>query len=236
MRDNTRQILNKISHNLLFSQYDIRFVGGTALSYHINHRLSEDLDFAMLEICHDAISETMDALKAIKIEHSQIATQYALNDGEEMERYYVKFLLEGVKIEFFVPPFNLLEKEIWNKDKPVMYESSKVQISSLETILYMKTMAFWNRKKYRDLFDIHYTINNIKGYTINKFIDNYLQYHKTHTPESLHKLLGDKGKFFHKKDDEELSRLVETPKPYEFYRNAIHEKIYSDIILPQTYQ
>ena len=28
------------------------------------------------------------------------------------------------------------------------------KMSSLETLIYMKTMAFWNRKKYRDLFDI----------------------------------------------------------------------------------
>ena len=33
-----------LTHDL-FKNFDIRFVGGTALSYRINHRLSEDFDF-----------------------------------------------------------------------------------------------------------------------------------------------------------------------------------------------
>ena len=62
------------------------------------------------------------------------------------------------KVEFFTPPFNLFEQKVWENDKFTYYENSGLKVSSLETLIYMKTMAFWNRKKYRDLFDIYYIL------------------------------------------------------------------------------
>jgi len=47
--DRIKQLLPLIQDDLLFSQHDFRLVGGTALSYHINHRISEDLDFCLTE-------------------------------------------------------------------------------------------------------------------------------------------------------------------------------------------
>lgn len=49
MLEKTQRVLNFIANDDLFKNNDIRFVGGTALSYLIKHRLSEDLDFASLE-------------------------------------------------------------------------------------------------------------------------------------------------------------------------------------------
>lgn len=45
MLEKTKKVLEIICNDDLFKNFDIRFVGGTALSYRINHRLSEDLDF-----------------------------------------------------------------------------------------------------------------------------------------------------------------------------------------------
>jgi len=50
MLPKTKQVLELLSSDSFFKDNDVRFVGGTALSYLINHRLSEDLDFAMLHI------------------------------------------------------------------------------------------------------------------------------------------------------------------------------------------
>ena len=44
-QEKTKEVLEIICNDDLFKNFDIRFVGGTALSYRINHRLSEDLDF-----------------------------------------------------------------------------------------------------------------------------------------------------------------------------------------------
>ena len=40
----------------------------------------------------------------------------------------------------------------------------------------MKTMAFWNRKKYRDLFDIYYVLEK-EFITPKKFVNDYLKNH-----------------------------------------------------------
>ncbi len=45
MTENIKELLLKIQEHKLFFDYDFRLIGGTALSYHLNHRLSEDLDF-----------------------------------------------------------------------------------------------------------------------------------------------------------------------------------------------
>ena len=42
---------------------------------------------------------------------------YVTNDGEDIENSYIKFMLNGVKVEFFTPPFNLFEISVWEKDK-----------------------------------------------------------------------------------------------------------------------
>ncbi|MDD2358586.1 MAG: nucleotidyl transferase AbiEii/AbiGii toxin family protein [Thiovulaceae bacterium] len=57
MLEKTQQVLDALARHELFKKHDIRFVGGTALSHLINHRLSEDLDFAMLELCREEIEE-----------------------------------------------------------------------------------------------------------------------------------------------------------------------------------
>ena len=45
MTQELKYVLDKIKNHEIFIKNDFRLVGGTALSYHINHRLSEDLDF-----------------------------------------------------------------------------------------------------------------------------------------------------------------------------------------------
>jgi len=50
MLEKTKKVLDILAQDEFFKNNDIKFVGGTALSHLINHRLSEDLDFAMLEI------------------------------------------------------------------------------------------------------------------------------------------------------------------------------------------
>jgi predicted nucleotidyltransferase component of viral defense system len=147
-------VTNLLAKNKFFSEHDVRFVGGTALSYLIAHRLSEDLDFAILELPVKEIRRTMKQYGAKEIEHNPTLKDYIANDGGNIEDYHVKFMLDSVKVEFFIPPFNILEKQIWQNEGVTFYNNSFVKVASFKTIIYMKIMAFWNRKKYRNLFDI----------------------------------------------------------------------------------
>ena len=43
MTVNVQNVLNKINNNKIFND-ELYFVGGTALAYYLNHRISEDID------------------------------------------------------------------------------------------------------------------------------------------------------------------------------------------------
>ena len=145
----------------------------------------------------------------------------------------MKFLLNGVKVEFFTPPFNLFEQKVWENDKFTYYENSELKVSSLETLIYMKTMAFWNRKNYRDLIDIYYILE--KGFiTPKKFVNDYLENHITSNTEYLYKNIQSKELFYEKDNDEGINTLVKNPKPYDWYRNEI-EKFIHKVLLNELY-
>ena len=234
MLEKTQEVLELIANDVLFENNDIRFVGGTALSYLINHRLSEDLDFAALKFSQEEIEDVMKKYGAIKLEHDATQEDYTKNDGEDINSHYMKFMLKGVKVEFFTPPFNLFEEDIWEKDEYNFYKDTKLKIASLDTIIYMKTTAFWNRKKYRDLFDIYYLLEN-KHISPNKFINQYLEYNITYNTENLYKRIKEPLHFFEKANDEGINLLVSNPKPYEWYRAKIEEFIYV-VLLDELYK
>jgi len=234
MLPKTKQVLDTLAKHDFFKSHDVKFVGGTALSYLINHRLSEDLDFAMLELCRDEIGELMHYYGGEMINHHPTAVDYAKNEGGDMYDYYLKYMLDGVKVEFFSPPFNILEKEIWTKKPTSLYENSHLKLASFETIMYMKSMAFWNRRKYRDLFDIHYALTNVDHYSVNDFLDPYLKYNITYTKEILYTKIKSKAMFYEKQTDEGLSTLVSNPKSYEWYRNQLESILY-DAYLKELY-
>jgi predicted nucleotidyltransferase component of viral defense system len=234
MLEKTKNVLEAIVNNQFFTKHDIRFVGGTALSYLINHRLSEDLDFAMLELCKDEIESMMLSYGAVKINHDNTAVDYAINDGSDLYDYHLKYVLDGVKVEFFAPPFNALEKEVWINEPITKYKETNLKIASFKTIIYMKSMAFWNRKKYRDLFDIYYAITHVGVYDAKIFIESYLKYNITYTKKMLYEKIKSKADFYEKRNDEGISGLVKNAKPYEWYRNKIENLIY-EVYLEELY-
>ena len=234
MLEKTKEILEIICNDDLFKNFDIRFVGGTALSYRINHRLSEDLDFATLKLSPKEISNMIFKYGGKIIDHDKTMEDYVSNDGADINYSYMKFLLSGVKVEFFTPPFNLFEEEIWKNDKFTYYENSDLKVSSLETLIYMKTMAFWNRKKYRDLFDIYYVLEK-EFITPKKFVNDYLKNHITSNTEHLYRNIQSKDLFYEKDNDEGINTLVKDPKPYDWYRNEI-EKFIHKVLLDEIYE
>ena len=234
MLEKTKNVLEVLANHQLFKKHDIRFVGGTALSYLINHRLSEDLDFAMLELCRGEIEDMMLSYGAIKINHDNTALDYAMNEGGDLHDYHLKYILDEVKVEFFVPPFNILEKDIWINESTTQYKETNIKIASFNTIAYMKSMAFWNRKKYRDIYDIHYALTKVDGYTAKDFVGLYLKYNITYTKEILYEKIKSKTDFHEKHGDEGINALVYNAKSYEWYRGKIEDLIY-EIYLDEIY-
>ncbi len=107
-------------------------VGGSALSVHLFHRLSEDLDFFTYEDVFDK-TRIFDFFRG---KNHQI-----LNDTKDQ----VDLVFEGVKITFFNAKWNLLRPE-----KP-----SRLHIATLPQLAATKVHTLFVRATFRDYYDIY---------------------------------------------------------------------------------
>ena len=152
-------------------------VGGTALSIHYHHRLSEDLDFF---IHHSTLEQSRKRIFAMlkELEDNGFEVVKVKEDERNLD-----FEIFGVKVTFFASGIDSL------KEKAQNYK--QIEVASVETIIAMKMDAIINyRTKSRDFYDI-YTIAKEKGCTLFSMLDRYNLYTQTKTKESelLHRFL-----------------------------------------------
>ena len=131
----TRALLLKMVDDCDFlDQYVL--VGGSALSMHLCHRKSEDLDFF-------TYGDGFDMQKIFAYIHT-FKNKEILHQTDEQ----VDVLLDGVKVTFFDARWAFL--------KPSTVE--KFNLSSLENIAAMKVNVLFLRAKYRDYYDIYFLV------------------------------------------------------------------------------
>lgn len=150
MTSNVLNTLQKIKDLDLFKN-ELYFTGGTALSHYINHRISEDIDVVgknLLE--YKKIIASMLSVGAKKIEDENV---FALRlAGLFPDEYILKFVLDGVKIEFFYANREI-QKEILKELHYCNFQNSRLKILDVKTIAKLKIVALLQREKSRDLFD-----------------------------------------------------------------------------------
>lgn len=157
MTSNVIRVLNKIKDSLIF-QDELYFVGGTALSYYINHRISEDIDIVSPNILdYQKIVPDLISLGAKKIEdENTTALRLA---GLFPDEYILKFIFDDVKIEFFQAN-RPIQKKILKELNYINYDNSNLKILDLKSIAKLKIVALLQREKVRDLFDFSSMIEN----------------------------------------------------------------------------
>lgn len=111
-------------------------VGGSALTLHLCHRKSEDLDF----FTYDDDFDKREIFNYIK----QFENKEILNQTDEQ----IDVLLDGVKVTFF--------NARWLFLKPKKIET--FNLSTLEAIAAMKINVLFLRAKYRDYYDIYFLV------------------------------------------------------------------------------
>jgi predicted nucleotidyltransferase component of viral defense system len=131
----TETLLLKMIDNCSFLEKYV-LVGGSALSMHLCHRKSEDLDFFTYEDNFDK-QEIFAYIQ--NFENKEI-----LNQSDEQ----IDVLLDGVKVTFFNAQWGFL--------KPVKIKS--FNLSTLEAIAAMKINVLFLRAKYRDYYDIYFLV------------------------------------------------------------------------------
>jgi hypothetical protein len=150
MTSNVLKALEKIKDLDLFES-ELYFTGGTALSHYINHRISEDIDLVSKNLLeYKKIIPYMLSLGAMRIEdENAFALRLA---GLFPDEYILKFVLDGVKIEFFYANREV-QKKILKELSYCDFQNSKLKILDVKTIAKLKIVAFILREKSRDLFD-----------------------------------------------------------------------------------
>ncbi len=157
MTANVIKTLKKIQDLALFND-DLYFIGGTALSYYINHRISEDIDVVSAKtLKHKAIMSSMLSINANKVKDENV---FALRlAGLFPDEHILKFNLDGVKVEFFKAS-RTLQLEILKQSSFTQFENSNIKILDLKSIAKLKIVALFSREKSRDLFDFGAILDN----------------------------------------------------------------------------
>jgi len=154
MTDNIKNLLEKIAQDDIFDKYSLYFIGGTALSTYIEHRISYDIDITSNETLPiSAIKAFAYSIGATLIPDTRAST-FKINRGENLENYYLKFMVDGIKLEFSYFDDNLRQSILKNATKRPYLKDSKLKILGLKDIITLKSIALFNRQKSRDLFDL----------------------------------------------------------------------------------
>ncbi|MBI2079158.1 nucleotidyl transferase AbiEii/AbiGii toxin family protein [Candidatus Micrarchaeota archaeon] len=136
-----QRILEIISNVAECTGNKLILVGGTAISlFYLNHRVSVDLDFVPIDGDETELKQELKGCLTKKGLRTSV--------GLYRNQFVVQFEDTTIKVELFSSDYkikNILEKEIMGK---------KMLIASLEDLLNMKIIAYSERKKPRDLYDI----------------------------------------------------------------------------------
>jgi len=154
----TREIevlLEKIHQEVIFEKHPLYFMGGTALSVYLDHRVSYDVDIvSAVKLPVFAIKAFAFGLKAHQINEHAKASAFRINKGEDLEHYHLKYMVDGVKLEFSYFDDVLRQSLLESSNAQPYTTKSRLKILPLEDIITLKAIALFGRKKSRDLFDM----------------------------------------------------------------------------------
>lgn len=154
MTENIRSLLEKIEHNDIFEKYPFFFIGGTALSTYLDHRISYDVDITSAELLPvSALKAFAFSLQAIYIPDSK-ASAFKINTGRKLENYYMKFMIDGVKLEFSYFDDEIRQSILSGTAATPYTKGAKLKKLPLDDIIKLKAIALFGRQKSRDLFDM----------------------------------------------------------------------------------
>ncbi|MDD5400983.1 MAG: nucleotidyl transferase AbiEii/AbiGii toxin family protein [Sulfurimonas sp.] len=157
MTVNVKNALDKICNNEIFNN-ELYFVGGTALAYYLNHRISEDIDIISAKtLNHRYIIPSMSVVGAKKLEDENVTALRLA--GLFPDEYMIKFVLDNVKLEFFQAN-RPIQKEILSTATFTNYENSRLKILDVKSVAKLKIVALIMREKSRDLFDFSAILEN----------------------------------------------------------------------------
>lgn len=155
MTHEIKKLLKKIENNNIFERHSLYFIGGTALSTYLDHRISYDLDFACTgKLPISDIKAFAFSLNGKEVIDRTKASSFRINKGEDLVHYHLKFMVDDIKMEFSYFDDSMIDV-ILEQATPEHYnEDSNLKKLSLNDIIQLKAIALFKRQKSRDLFDM----------------------------------------------------------------------------------
>ncbi len=174
LRPDTAQVWAALKDEPLLKGFAL--IGGTALTMHIGHRVSEDLDFAYVESSRHLPKAQIRGLKrslanrgvTLAENQSALDVEEFLNSGLDLNDYQQNFIANGsvkVSLVCFDPPMDKLLRGT---------ASDPLRVATKDELFQTKAFVCADRSRQRDWLDL-YTLLNFHGYTMRDVYDVFQQ-------------------------------------------------------------
>lgn len=186
MLENTKKVFDTLKNNPEIANFVL--VGGTALSMIANHRLSEDLDFALIgkTLKKSAIKQIIGALPPsfdVVKTHLIADAQSMENEGMDIDDYHQDWMINGVKVTFFVIGDSDKERDLIAAEDTKLDGYAKVM--EMPGLFLTKCIALCNRIKSRDLFDLWWMGQHDQAYDVKSIFSSIQEMRPHMTYEAI---------------------------------------------------
>jgi len=147
-------------------------VGGSALALHIQHRISEDLDFAWPygRLPREALKKLIEGEPGLDfvLDQNDAALREADDAQLDLADYAQNFIVSGVRVTFFAS---------YEAERKLLAHQGQepLRIAEVPEIFALKALASADRSKSRDWFDL-FTLFKHHGFIWKDFHDVFLKY------------------------------------------------------------
>ena len=183
LTDKTQLVFNSLAEHDIISEFT--FVGGSAISYYLQHRLSEDLDFfTWHKLLPDQVSTL---IKELSKNHK---TEVVNSTSE-----YLDIFIDGIKVTFFANDWDVLKT---NRNSII----NNIYAGDLKLLCAMKVNTLSLRAKFRDYYDL-FVINKEKF-----SLKDMFNYSAFYLPGITKKVFGMQLTYIEDIEDENIEHLA----------------------------
>lgn len=161
-------------------------MGGTALTLHLGHRQSLDLDFAVFgrrlptgDINAWVRRLQNDNIPVEVIQDQSQASAFKINTGEDLANFARDYEVAGVKVQFFGHDKGENLSAFYERHASSQYSNTHFKVLDVEGLKVAKTLVLSDRVRSRDLFDIMELVKN-SGLTLDQMRAIVVQHDPAH--------------------------------------------------------
>ena len=190
----------------------LTLIGGTALALQIGHRISLDFDFAQFggALPSFTIDKLISRLKQEGHQTQMITSpaqisQFKINHGLNLLERARDYVIDGVKVTFFIHGKNSSQEAFYQSAKKVREADMCFDILGIEGLKVAKSLVLADRVRSRDLYDL-YVLMRDHNYPLNTLFSRVRELGTVDDPEYYKAIM--RGEIPLDDDDEGLEAVA----------------------------